>query len=136
VAGAKDLDYIRAALAIELGRNSYLHGCPPDTAGIVASRILSGFPDSWSCDVIAPAEDPDVPCGWVIYERIPTLTVLFAFVSPQFRGFGAWRQLAKHIGLEPRRHVAIVLGSPSACGIARDHYAVKHNWGRVLEWLT
>lgn len=128
-----DRAWMAGTLADELEHNSYLHGIGRERCTGIASRVLAR---PWLTRVIAPSEDSGAPCGWVIYESAPTLTVLYAFVDRTFRGLGAWRALADEIGLRRGHHVAIVLGSPKACAVARTKYAVKHNWGRVLEWLT
>lgn len=130
-----DAIWVSDSLRAELATNSYLYGVARgqlvERASLAVDRCRPPA-GPWQCLVVAPADEPGERAGWVIFEAVPTLTVVYAYVEPSYRGLGAWRALREAIGLRDGMQVAVVLGSPRACSEARKRYAVKHNWGRIL----
>jgi hypothetical protein len=114
--------------------NGYWHGVPREEIFKAVGDAV-GFwtrsPD-WTVDVITPV-DPDLAdelCGFAI--RTTPNVWAFAYVKPAYRGRGAFRALREASGIKAGQPVEVILGSPNALRIARQHFQVFHCPFRIL----
>jgi hypothetical protein len=115
-----------------LERNGYLYGVSPRAIGVLADAASTRT----RALVVETDDDEPVAVGWVLYDDVPALCIYHAYVEVEFRGLGAWRVLRDALRLRDGQQVTCVLQSPAALADGRRRYKIKHNWGRVLEWLT
>ena len=132
-----DLPLIHGVVKHQAMLNGFFHGVPRETIFRVVGDAVGYWTRSheWTVDVVTPVDVDlsDEVCGFAI--RHGALTWAFAYVKPAYRGRGAFRLLRGAAGLTHGSTVEVILGSPNALRIARQHFQVFYTPFRILETI-